>query len=153
MDEEIVQRFLAGYHSDKDFASIIDRTQNKSLLEHKQCAYCLAANRLLYFEDADGGIRLCVPLTECMAVIKEVHDSTHESVHTGQEHTLASLRSRFYWPNLCCNVTNYVSSCNPCQRVKHDRGPQEGYLQPLTIPSKPFDTISLDFITGLPESH
>ena len=101
----------------------------------------------------DGGIRLCVPLTERMAVIKEVHDSAHESAHAGQEHTLASLRNRFYWPSLRLDVTNYMSSCDPCQRVKHDRGPREGYLQPLAIPSKPFDTISLDFITGLPESR
>jgi hypothetical protein len=28
-----------------------------------------------------------------------------------------------------------------------------GYLQPLAIPAKPFNTILLDFITGLPESH
>ena len=44
-----------------------------------------------------------------MAVIKEVHDSAHESAHTGQEHTLASLRSRFHWPSLRHDVTNYVS--------------------------------------------
>ena len=34
-DEEIVQCFLAGYHSDKAFASFVDRTRNESLLEHK----------------------------------------------------------------------------------------------------------------------
>ena len=83
----------------------------------------------------------------------QVHDSAHESAHAGQEHTLASLRSRFYWPSLHRDVTNYMSSCDPCQRVKHNRGPREGYLQPLAIPSKPFDTISLDFITGLSESR
>ena len=28
-----------------------------------------------------------------------------------------------------------------------------GYLQPLAIPGRPFDTVSLDFITGLPLSN
>jgi hypothetical protein len=33
------------------------------------------------------------------------------------------------------------------------RGAGVGYLQPLAIPATPFNMISLDFITGLPESH
>jgi hypothetical protein len=49
------------------------------------------------------------------------------------------------------DVMEYVHSCDPCQKIKHDRG--VGYLQPLVIPASPFDMISLDFITGLPESH
>src|SRR6266852_2477343 len=51
------------------------------------------------------------------------------------------------------DVTNYVRTCDPCQKIKHDRGAGMGYLQPLAIPIKPFDTISLDFITGLPLSN
>ena len=52
-----------------------------------------------------------------------------------------------------CDVTNYVCTCDPCQKIKHDRGMGMGYLQPLAIPGKPFDTISLNFITGLPLSN
>ena len=51
------------------------------------------------------------------------------------------------------DVTNYVRTCDPCQKIKHDRGAGMGYLQPLAILGKPFDTISLDFITGLPLSN
>ena len=49
-----------------------------------------------------------------------------------------------------CDVTNYVRTCDPCQKIKHNRGAGMGYLQPLVIPGKPFNTISLDFITRLP---
>jgi hypothetical protein len=151
-NEETIQRFVQSYRLDKDFAAVIERTRSENLLEHKRRAYRLAENGLLYFEDADGKIRLCVPLKERTTIIKEVHDSAHESAHAGRERTLASLREHFYWPSLRCDVIDYVLSCDPCQKVKHDRGPKTGYLQPLAIPSKPFDTISLDFITGLPES-
>src|SRR5271168_3234350 len=40
-----------------------------------------------------------------------------------------------------------------CGRATHDRGTGKGFLQPLDIPMRPFDTISLDFVTGLPESQ
>ena len=50
------------------------------------------------------------------------------------------------------DVTNYVQTCDPCQKIKHDRGAGKGYLQPLEIPINPFDHITLDFVTGLPLS-
>ena len=63
------------------------------------------------------------------------------------------LRDRFYWPRMRLDVTEYVRTCDPCQKIKHDRGARSGYLQPLAIPPSPFDTITLDLITGLPNSH
>jgi hypothetical protein len=47
---------------------------------------------MLYFEDADGNLQLCVPKSERPDLIKEIHDSAHESAHTGWERTLANLR-------------------------------------------------------------
>ena len=51
------------------------------------------------------------------------------------------------------DVTNYVRTCHPCQKIKHDHRAGTGYLQPLEIPVNPFDHISLDFVTGLPLSR
>ena len=66
---------------------------------------------------------------------------------------LAALRDRFYGPRMRMDVTDYVRTCDPCQKIKHDRGAGTGYLQPLEIPVNPFDHISLDFVTGLPLSR
>jgi len=51
------------------------------------------------------------------------------------------------------DVIKYVRSCDPCQKIKHSRGARVGFLQPLEIPSNPFEDISLNLITGLPKSH
>ena len=96
---------------------------------------------------------MCVPETERNAILKEVHDEAHESAHAGWERTLASLRERFYWPSMRKDTTDYVHTCDPCQKIKHDRGSRKGYLHPLEIPGNPFDTITLDLITGIPESR
>ena len=50
------------------------------------------------------------------------------------------------------DTINYVQTCDPCQKIKHDRGARAGFLQPLEIPATPFDDISLDPIMGLPNS-
>jgi hypothetical protein len=86
-------------------------------------------------------------------MIWEVHDSLHEGAHTGWEKTLAKLRDRFYWPSMWLDVIQYVQMCDPCQKVKHNRGAKVGYLHPLRILAMPFETISMDFVTRLPSSR
>lgn len=152
-DPDVVARFNEGYKKDKDFSLLLNRTASEKYLEGKFRAYRVSDNGLLYFEDADRRVRLCVPATERSGILREAHDEAHETAHAGWERTLASLRERFYWPSLRKDVIDYVYTCDPCQKTKHDRGAKSGFLQPLEIPTRPFDTISLDFITGLPRER
>src|SRR5205807_9973954 len=46
----------------------------------------------------------------------------------------------------------YVRSCDSCQRNKATRHKKYGLLDPLDIPNRPWEDISMDFIVGLPES-
>ena len=48
------------------------------------------------------------------------------------------------------HITNFVSECIVCQRVKRHHGKPYGLLLPLPIPNGPWGEISMDFITGLP---
>ena len=50
------------------------------------------------------------------------------------------------------NIIDYVCTCDPCQKIKHNRGGGTRFLLLLEIPLKPIDNISLDLITGLPRS-
>ena len=50
------------------------------------------------------------------------------------------------------DINAYVSQCLMCQKVKYDRGKQAGLLQPLPILEAPWESISMDFIFGLPKS-
>jgi len=152
-DEETIRRFTAAYAADKDFKALVNRSRNEGFDEKKYRAYRLGSNGLLYFEDADSRIRLCVPEEERKKLLGEVHDEPHESAHAGWVRTLAGLREHFYWPSMRTDVINYVRTCDPCQKIKHSRGAGSGFLQPLEIPANPFDDISLDLITGLPKSH
>jgi hypothetical protein len=48
------------------------------------------------------------------------------------------------------DVEKYVKSCDKCQRNKVINDKPTGLLQPLPVPTRPWESISLDFVTHLP---
>src|SRR3954454_16558554 len=45
-----------------------------------------------------------------------------------------------------------MKSCDSCQRIKASQQSPTGLLQPLPIPSQPWEQVSMDFITQLPRT-
>ena len=50
-------------------------------------------------------------------------------------------------------VKDYTKTCDICSRSKIPRHRPYGLLQPLNVPERPWSSISMDFITDLPESN
>ena len=61
------------------------------------------------------------------------------------------LQRNYYWPNLEEWVRNYVRTCDACQRNKTARHKKYSPLKPLDLPYRPWEHISMDFITDLPK--
>ncbi|MCO5592004.1 hypothetical protein L7F22_045997 [Adiantum nelumboides] len=59
----------------------------------------------------------------------------------------------FYWPRLKTDVEEFVRSCLVRQKVKFDRHKAQGLLQPLPIPTRPWESIAMDFIFDLPRTQ
>ena len=57
-----------------------------------------------------------------------------------------------YWPNMFDDVVKYIQQCSQCQQNKPGNALPYGLLQPLKIPDRPWQSISMDFITNLPKS-
>ena len=83
--EGTIKWITEGYAADKDFTNLFNCVRNEKSDERKYRAYCMGRNGLLYFEDANMNIRLCIPASEHEGILKEVHDGAHESAHTGWE--------------------------------------------------------------------
>ncbi|KAL4589487.1 hypothetical protein LXL04_002394 [Taraxacum kok-saghyz] len=84
-------------------------------------------------------------------LIAEFHDSPSRG-HSGFYRTYRRLAAHVYWIGMTKTVKAYVQACDTCQRYKHSTLAPAALLQPLPIPSRIWDDISLDFITGLPKS-
>jgi len=46
-----------------------------------------------------------------------------------------------------------VKTCLVCQQDKIEQGARAGLLEPLFIPERPWESVSTDFIVGLPTSE
>ena len=97
--------------------------------------------------------RIYVPNShELRSQVIQVHHDTLYSGHMGINHTLAALHRWFYWPHMHRDVTKYVSRCVACLQAKPGKTIRQGLLHPLSVPDRPWWSISIDFITGLPLS-
>ena len=72
--------------------------------------------------------------------------------HLGIKRTLELITRNFWWPKIHEDVASFVKSCETCARNKFNRHRRYGLLQPLETPDKPWNSIEIDFLCGLPPS-
>lgn len=86
-----------------------------------------------------------------LKIITAFHDSPLGG-HSGIPVTIRRIKQLFYWKGLKASVVAFVNSCQVCQQSKPDRSKYPGLLQPLPVPSGAWQTVTMDFINGLPTS-
>jgi hypothetical protein len=82
-------------------------------------------------------------------ILKAGHDSPTAG-HQGYFKTYRQIRERFSWKGLKDDVLRHIRECTTCQQKKSEQTHPAGLLQPLPIPEQKWESISMDFITGLP---
>uniref|UniRef100_A0AAV1TA64 Integrase catalytic domain-containing protein n=1 Tax=Peronospora matthiolae TaxID=2874970 RepID=A0AAV1TA64_9STRA len=109
--------------------------------------------RRAYAQDAVSGDtpRVVIPddIDLRLRIMFEYHDAPIGG-HRGREKTYLTVSRDFYWPRQYQFVRKYVRACEVCQRVKSSpslRAP----LQPLPVPAECWESISMDFVFGLPK--
>ncbi|KAL2223595.1 UNVERIFIED_CONTAM: Transposon Tf2-11 polyprotein [Sesamum indicum] len=83
------------------------------------------------------------------SLLSECHDTLWAG-HQGQDRTFASVRRAYHWPQMRDDVETHVRTCLICQQDKADHQKKAGLLQPLPIPKRPWESVSMDYISGLP---
>uniref|UniRef100_A0A8C1NZE8 Gypsy retrotransposon integrase-like protein 1 n=1 Tax=Cyprinus carpio TaxID=7962 RepID=A0A8C1NZE8_CYPCA len=95
--------------------------------------------------------RLFVPEGLRSDVLQWGHCSS-VACHPGVSRTRFLVKQRFWWPGMARDVHDFVLACSVCAIGKTSNRPPDGLLLPLSVPSRPWSHISLDFITALPPS-
>ncbi|MBW0493029.1 hypothetical protein O181_032744 [Austropuccinia psidii MF-1] len=99
--------------------------------------------KLLLFKD-----RLVIP-SNCelqLDILQNCHDSLLAG-HPGQENTVKLIKKDFYWAGMNQVIKAYVSPFQKCSRNKNIHHKKFLLLNPLQIPSGPWDSLSMYFIT------
>src|SRR5277367_6533030 len=85
-------------------------------------------------------------------IVSLCHD-TKIAGQCGRWKTLELVSRNYWWPQMSRYVGKYVSTCDMCLCTKAPRRPPMGELHPLPVPDSPWDAISVDFISELPEAN
>ena len=84
-------------------------------------------------------------------MIMEAEHDSQVAEHFGTYKTIGRIRANFYWPKMDEQITEYVRFSDVCQHNKVIRHKKYGLLEPIDVPMRPWNSISMDFmIVGLP---
>ena len=86
-----------------------------------------------------------------MHVIREAHSSLIAG-HFGVSKTLSVLQNHCYWPQMQETVANYIRGCVMCATSKPSNR-KLGLYTPLPVSSRPWESIYMDFVGGIPMSR
>ena len=107
-------------------------------------------NRVLCIQ-LQGIWRICVPnFPNFHQRILYLHHDVSTAGHLGVSKTYNQIAQRFYWKGMHEYVRLYVETCPRCRASKALSQKPAGLLQPLTVPTRRWSVISMDFIVGLP---
>ena len=118
----------------------------------------LRSVQVVEWSESDGLLHFCgkiyVPDGKdlCQWVMSQHHD-TQVAGHTGRWKTLELVAQNYWWPQMSHYIDQYVETCDLCLDTKVQWHPPVRELSLLPIPESCWDTISIDFIVKLPESH
>jgi len=85
--------------------------------------------------------------------IVEAHHDSQIIGHPGRWKTLELVTRNYWWPGISRYIASYVQGCDRCNRTKTFPAKPLGKLTPTQIPKDTWQIITVDLITGLPESH
>ena len=141
MDIQARQVKTQNYYEEIQQAIKIGRHQRLEISECEQ-----RGEKIFY-----KGRQLIAPeLKEFTEIISKHHDYI-AAKHPGRAKTLEKIRENYIWEGMRRDVDRYVDNCETCQRTKSRRNRAFGLLNPLPVSSGVWKSITLDYITGLPE--
>ena len=137
----LLNQVLEAQKKDENISAIISQIGNG-----KEIEFTVNENGVLYYKD-----RVCVPNDNDLrkAILEEAHSGSF-AIHPSSTKMYQDLKMSFWWSGMKRDVSEFVTKCLVCQRVKAEHQVPSGLLQPIRIPEWKWDRITMDFVVGLP---
>ena len=85
--------------------------------------------------------------------IIHIHHDHPAAGHPGRAATYKLVSRNYWWPGMRKTIARYLANCDTCACINPVRHAPYGLLKPLQVPAVRWSSVSMDFITGLPESR
>ncbi|CAL5371561.1 unnamed protein product [Camellia sinensis] len=142
IETQLLERIRASAAIDSEYQRLVQQVKDGTVRRYWLENDLLHGKGDRLYVPSVGGLRL--------ELLRETHDPQGAG-HPGQQRMMALLSRSYCWPKMEDDVEAYVKTCLVCQLDKTERKKAAGLLQPLPIPTKPWVSVSMDFISGLPK--
>ena len=96
------------------------------------------------------GDRVCVPdIPELKKSILEEGHRSGLSIHPGATKMYQDLKKMFWWLAMKKEIAKFVDACLTFQKLKIEHQKPTCLMKPLSIPEWKWDSVSMDFVSGL----
>ena len=143
---DLLEEIRGKFGSDPTFQPIIARPKEFRNFE--------VDGQLVYLK-RQGKRVLCIPkiLIQGRSAHELVISEAHSLLaHLGASKTLDYLRDHCWWKSMVSDVQSFCETCHTCKTSKPSNQKPYGLLNPLSVPSYPWESIGMDFVGPLPES-
>ena len=146
-EEEIVKKIKEARDKDEEVIKVVEEMKRARVKTLRDEEWQIEEGIVL----KEG--RVYVPKEEKLRTeIIRLHHDMPIAGHGRQWKTVELVTRNYWWPRVTKEVKRYVEGCDQCQRIKNRAEMPAGKLRPNQVPERPWQHISVDFITKLPVS-
>ncbi|MBW0520754.1 hypothetical protein O181_060469 [Austropuccinia psidii MF-1] len=126
----------------------------KSYAKHKQLGILLQLLQQKYMNpDLESQLKEPCALTvvdrdHISLILQECHDCPYMG-HMSEDRTKERVADTAWWPKWEQKLSEYINTCERCQKENRKHGKKYGLLQHIEDPKHPWETINMDWVTGL----
>jgi transposase InsO family protein len=144
--DSFLKNLKDAYGTDPLYLKVMEHPDHHSAFEMK--------DGLLWTKNRGGENVVCVPSGKHGQ--KSLHgvilEQAHEVVgHFGPQRTSDYIRRWYWWPKIYVETKKFCDSCQTCATSKTSNQLPPGLLHSLPVPTRPWESIGMDFIGPFPE--
>ncbi|MBW0570230.1 hypothetical protein O181_109945 [Austropuccinia psidii MF-1] len=139
----LLQLFQLKYRS-PELESQLEETWLRAYKDNK----FFLVDGLLYHREKHASALTVVDREHISLILQELHDCPYMR-HMSEDRTTERVVSTSWWPKLEQELSEYINSCERCQKANRKHGKKYGLLQHIEEPKHPWETINMDCVPGL----
>lgn len=144
-DTEHHNTIIAGYQKNPLMRTILQSPGNYP-------QFSVEENRAIRRTTPQGHNVTCIPNDR--QLIMQILTKAHLIIgHFGDQQTAEYIHCWYWWPKIVKDTREFCRTCETCQLLKTPNIKTPGVSHPLPIPTKPWDSIGMDFVGPFPESQ
>ena len=147
-DDSFTEAIKNSYQDDALFAKILANPETHPAFD--------IHNGIVWTKNIGLERVLCLPKGKYgqQSIRGAVLEQAHQIVgHFGHQRTADYIRRWYWWPTLNPDTQLFCKTCTPCQTSKTSNQVPAGVLHTLPVPTRPWQSIGMDFIGPFPKQY